>query len=208
VIASFWKLAGTGLLLALLALPASAAKPRPGEGVRARLAPVVNLAGEFDQEKQVQGFRNSLKSSGSFLLAGKRGVVWVTKKPFASTLVLTSKQLTTLQPDGTRQALPGTAGRAATVANSLMLALVTGDVGALEKRFTLAETLNADGTWTLALTPREPALRKAIARVDMSGARYVTHVAIQDAGGDRTLLTFSGLRELPTLTATEAAQFE
>lgn len=206
---SFWKLAGTGLVLALLALPASAAKTKAGEGVRARLAQVETLRGGFTQEKRVQGFRNPLRSSGDFLLSRERGVVWNTRKPFASTLVLTPAQLSMRQADGTRQALPGTGGRAATLANSLMLALVAGDVAALSTRFTLAESLRADGTWTLVLVPREAALRKAIVRIELTGATHVDTVRIDEAGGDRTDLAFADLRDQPaTLTAAEAAQFE
>lgn len=206
---ALWKAAGTGLVLALLALPVAAAAKVAGEGVRARLAPVTVLRGEFSQEKRVKGFRNPLRSSGAFLLSRDKGVVWSTRAPFASTLVLTSAQLSVRQADGSRQALAGGTGRAAALANSLMLALVAGDVATLSNRFKLTETLRPDGTWTLQLVPREAAMRKAITRIELSGATQVTAVRIEEAGGDRTDLVFTGLRNEPaTLSPAEAAQFE
>ena len=206
---SFWKVAGTWLVLALLALPVSAAPKVAGEGVRARLEKIDVLRGDFTQQKRVQGFRNPLRSSGAFLLSRDKGVVWHTKAPFASTLVLTPDQLAVRQADGSRQALAGGSGRAAALANSLMMALVAGDVAALSRRFKLSETLRDEGAWTLVLVPREPALRKAIARIELSGASHVTAVRIEETSGDHTDLAFAQLRSTPaTLTAAEAAQFE
>ena len=57
-------------LLSALALPAHA---KDGDGVRARLAKPAVLRGQFEQQKQLQGFRNPLKSSGDFLLLPNSG---------------------------------------------------------------------------------------------------------------------------------------
>jgi hypothetical protein len=48
------------------------------------------LQGEFEQSKSLKGFKNPLVSKGEFLLARSQGIVWETKQPFASTLVITS----------------------------------------------------------------------------------------------------------------------
>jgi hypothetical protein len=178
--------------------------------VQARLAPVTVLRGRFEQEKHVKGFRNALRSSGDIQIAREHGVVWATRAPFASTLVLTPDQMSVRQADGRRQSLAGGQGsRAVAMVNGLMLAQMTGDVATLGKRFHLEPALHQDGTWTLGLVPREAALKKAFERIELEGGRHVDAVHLLEAGGDRTDLKFLDLRDAPaTLTATEAAQFD
>jgi hypothetical protein len=202
------------LLAGCLCLGAQAkavvAAPDAAAQVQARLAPVTVLRGRFEQDKHVAGFRNALHSSGDFLVARDRGVVWNTRAPFASTLVLTPAQMSVRQPDGTRQSLAGGQGsRAASMINGLMLALVTGDVATLGRHFRLEPALRGDGGWTLGLVPRDGALKKAFARIELEGARHVDAVHLVEAGGDRTDLRFLDLRDAPAaLTPAEAKQFE
>ena len=180
-----------------------------GDGVRARLAKPVVLRGEFVQEKQLHGFRNPLKSSGDFLLLRDRGIAWNTRAPFASSTRLTRKKLLATMPDGSTHVLidastsPGMAA-----VNALLMALVAGDLDALATRFTLKETLRADGGWSLALQPRDAALKQAFSRIVLDGDRYVRGVEIMEPAGDRTRIRFNGLREAPPATRQEAAQLD
>ena len=166
------------LLLALLCALSFAAMAKEGDGVRARLAKPAVLRGEFAQEKQLHGFRNPLKSSGDFLLLRDRGIAWNTRAPFASSTRLTRKKL------------------------------LAGDLDALSTRFTLKETLRADGGWSLALQPRDAALKQAFTSIVLDGDRYVRSVEIAEPGGDRTRIRFAGLREAPPATRAEAAQLD
>ena len=81
--------------------PAVAAEPLAR--VRAQVAQVPLLRGEFRQEKQVAGFRNPLRSSGRFLLARDKGVVWTTLAPFPSETVITQDRILSRQRDGSRR---------------------------------------------------------------------------------------------------------
>ena len=74
----------------LLALPCAAAEPA---GVRELLSKPAVLRGEFEQSRHLHGFHNPLVSQGDFLLARDRGVVWMTRKPFASTTLITKDRL-------------------------------------------------------------------------------------------------------------------
>ena len=62
------------LLIAMLIAMAAPVHAADGDGVRARLAKPAVLRGQFEQQKQLQGFRNPLKSSGDFLLLRDRGI--------------------------------------------------------------------------------------------------------------------------------------
>ena len=197
------------LLVALCAMPALGALAGNADGVQARLAKPAVLRGEFVQEKQLKGFRNPLKSSGDFLLLRERGVLWNTRAPFASTTSLTRGKLLTRLPDGSTQTVIETKDAPAmqSVA-ALMMALMAGDVGALRARFDLTESVHQDGSWTLAMTPRDATLKRAISRIDLQGARHVQAVEIVEAGGDRTRIRFNALKEAPPPTAREAAQLD
>lgn len=193
-------------LLFTLALPAHA---KEGEGVRARLAKPAVLRGQFEQQKQLQGFRNSLKSSGDFLLLRDRGIAWNTRLPFASSTRLTRRKLLATMPDGSTQVLvDSSASPAMAAVNALLMALVAGDLDALATRFTLKESLRAEGGWSLTLQPRDAALKQAFSRIVLDGDRYVRGVEIVEPAGDCTRIRFSGLREAPPATRQEAAQLD
>jgi len=202
--------------LALLAgLPALAQAPvaagrESHDGVRARLAQPAVLRGQFEQRKQLKGFRNPLVSRGNFLLLRERGVAWDTTEPFASSALLTRERLLTTLPDGSRRVVidsSASAGMAA--ANSLLMALVSGDVEALSSQFEAEESLAADGGWTLALQPREPGLQRVFRRIILHGDRHVREVDIEETGGDRTTLRFIDLSDQPAApTAAESARFD
>ena len=84
-------------LVLLAALPVLAQAPAASgqgseAGVRARLAQPAVLRGQFEQRKQLKGFRNPLVSRGNFLLLRERGVAWDTTEPFASSALLTRER--------------------------------------------------------------------------------------------------------------------
>ena len=205
------------LALALLAgagTPALAAPAQPvaakADGVQARMAPVTVLRGRFEQEKQVQGFARPLLSSGDFVLAKDRGVAWNTRAPFASSLVMTPKGWDARRPDGSKQALGNRkVGRAVTLVNRVMMALLAGDVPALERDFEMRETMLPDGRWRLALVPRTASLKRAVRSIELEGGRHIERVAMDDARGDRTVIRFLDVSDKPaTLTPAEAASLD
>jgi hypothetical protein len=178
----------------------------PGDGVRSRLDKVSVLRGQFEQEKQLQGFKNPLKSKGDFLLARDRGVVWNTRSPFASSLVLTRQHLLTQQADGSTKAVAGqNASPAVSTANTLLMALLSGDTDTLSRQFRLTETLSTDGSWRLQLMPKQGPLKKIFKRICLAGDRYVRSVRLEEIRGDRTDIRFLQLGVSPaTLSADEA----
>jgi hypothetical protein len=210
-------------LLATLVLAACASTPalaRPQDtapagqgsdtGVRARLAQPAVLRGTFEQRKQLKGFRNPLVSRGDFLLLRDRGVAWDTTEPFASSTLLTRERLLTRLPDGSqRVVLDAAASPGMAAVNSLLMALVGGDVDALATQFHIEEILSPDGRWMLRLQPKEAALRRVFQRITLRGDRFVREVEIEEAAGDLTSLRFLTIVDQPAVaTAAEAARFD
>jgi len=196
-------LAGAGAAAAAEAPPALLAQ------VRQRLADAPVLRGEFVQRKQLKGFKNPLVSKGDFLVARDRGVVWRTREPFASALVVTRDRLLSRQADGS----VGTqvdAGREPGIRaiNEMLFALMSADLAALSQRFRIdGQLVGADG-WRLALVPRDPALGQWLSRIELEGDRHVRGVRLQEAQGDLSTITLSAQSVAPALTPEEAARFD
>ncbi len=57
--------------------------------VARRLADAPCIRGRFEQTRRLSGFSNPLVSRGDFVLARGRGVVWQTREPFPSSLLVT-----------------------------------------------------------------------------------------------------------------------
>ncbi len=205
------KFAAKSILAAALLFASAAALAADGiDLVRQRIAQVQVLRGGFEQEKQVAGFRNPLRSQGKFLLARDKGVVWTTLKPFPSELVITRERI--LSRDGAgngRVEADASQQPALRQVNAMMFALMGGDVSALASRFDIdAQALPGDA-WSLTLKPKSAGLAKAFTRIDLQGDKYVREVDIVEGGGDRTVLKFVDLSEAPAqLTADEAQRFD
>jgi outer membrane lipoprotein-sorting protein len=200
-----------GLAILFLAAAINVGAAEPVITVNARLAKVAVLRGQFEQEKHLQGFRNPLVSKGDFLLARDRGVVWNTRSPFASTLVLTKDRLLTRQADGSSKTLGGQGGASPAVgtANALLMALLSGDVATLSRQFRLQESSTPDGGWRLQLAPKQGALKKIFKLIELQGDQHVRSVRLEEVRGDRTDIRFLQLRDAPnTLSVDEARQFD
>ncbi len=197
------------LMLACGATLSASAAEATVESITAEVARPAVLRGAFSQEKQVSGFRNPLRSQGRFVVARGHGVIWSTLTPFPSEMVITADRILSRQRDGaTRVELDAREQPALRSVNTILFALMSGDVQALSGQFNVSATREGQG-WTLRLTPKSPVLAKAFASLTLQGDRYVRQVEIIEASKDRTLIAFSALAETPaTLSADEATRLD
>lgn len=203
----------SSLLLGVLLIAGIAPAVRAADDlslIQQRVAQVEVLRGGFEQEKRIAGFKNPLRSQGSFLVARGKGVVWTTLKPFPSEVVITGDRILSRQRDGSsRVEVDGREQPALRSVNAMMFALVSGDVAALSSRFNTQVQAKAGNGWTLSLTPKSAALAKAFTRIVLNGDSYVREVDIEEANGDRTHLRFVELSQTPArLSADEARRFD
>jgi len=176
--------------------------------VRQRLVDAPVQRGEFEQRKTVRGFKHALVSRGDYLVARERGVLWHTREPFESTLVVTRERLLARQADGSvTTRLEAREEPALRAINEMLFALMAGDFQALAERFSIAGGLQ-DGGWHLALTPREAALAHWIAGIDIEGDRHLRQVNLREAQGDSSVLRFSAPSVAPSLTREQEARFD
>ncbi|MCB1567385.1 MAG: outer membrane lipoprotein carrier protein LolA [Xanthomonadales bacterium] len=178
--------------------------------IQARITHVAVLRGAFSQEKQLAGFRHPLRSQGRFLLARDRGVVWTTLKPFPSEMVVTQDRILTRQRDGkTRVEADASQQPALRSINTLLFALMGGNLEALAARFDVADMHSDAAGWHVALTPKAGALTQVFTRITLAGDTTVQEVDMEERSGDRTRIQFSELDDSASpLSSAEAQHFE
>ena len=198
------------LALCLLFVAAPAWAHELADDIRARLSQPELLRGDFEQAKTVTGFAKPLHSSGDFLVARGRGVLWRTDQPFAAELRLTRNEIQTSQGGAVIFKLDAAKEPTVRVINGLMFALLNGDLVQLGELFDFAGSLAATGKgWTLALTPKQPALARLLKKVELQGDTLVRRILIDEANGDKTQIRFLRQRSEPaTLSAAEQARFD
>lgn len=196
-----------GALLAPMAF--AAAPPNLLRDVRQRLVNEPVVRGAFEQRKTVKGFRNPLVSSGEFVVARQRGVLWRTQQPFASSLVVTRDKVIARQADGTvARRLSANEEPAVRTLSETLFAVMSADLSLLAQRFEIdGELVGADG-WKLVLAPRDAALARWVQRVELEGDRFLRVVRMQEGGGDQTQIRMSRHATSAALAADEEAQFE
>ena len=191
------------VMAALLCTTASAGEL--AADVRARLADAPVLRGAFEQQKTVAGFKKPLVSRGDFLVVRDQGVLWNTRKPFASTLALTRKSLAAEhEAGGARFHLESSQEPALAAVNELLLALVSGDMDVLAKRFRVEGSLDGEKGWKLKLTPTDAGVSRIFRRVQLEGDQYVRRVELEEVRGDATVILFDALAQTPPPNSTEA----
>lgn len=174
--------------------------------IAARLADAPLLRGQFEQKKSLAGFKQALVSSGDFLLWRDHGLSWHTRTPFDSRLTLTrhgitqSQGTTTLKMDAKKE--PGLL-----LANDILFALLSGDVSLLAQRFQMSGKLVGAEGWQLRLAPTDAALTKVFKSIELSGARFVQDIRLEDQNGDLTAIRFSQTKQGPAVTPEEVKNF-
>lgn len=177
---------------ALAALCCGAHAGAPIAKIQAMLARPEQLCGRFDQTKHLAGMKKPLASNGRFCVVAGKGVLWRTLKPFPSTLRLTRDEIVNYQGERVAMRLDAKQEPTVRMINSVLFALLAGDLGQLDSLFEVEGS--ADAGWKVALKARSPALAKAIGAISLDGGAYVKNIHIAEASGDRTDIVFSDIK--------------
>lgn len=195
------------LSLALLALAPLAPAAAPVAKIQSLLAKPKVLCGRFDQSKQLAGMKKPLAANGRFCVVAGKGVLWRTLQPFPNTLRLTRDEIVHFQGERVAMRLDAKTEPVVRMINSVLFALLAGDLAQLETLFEVDGTVDG-GNWQVALKAREPGLAQAVGSIRLDGAAYVKNIAISEASGDRTHIVFSAIQSGDAaITAEEAALF-
>jgi hypothetical protein len=165
----------------------------PVAKIQSMLARPKVLCGHFDQSKQLTGLKKPMASNGRFCVVADRGVLWRTLQPFPNTVRLTRDEIIHLQGDRVAMRLDAKQEPAVRTINSVLFALLAGDLGQIEKWFWVDGAIHDNG-WSVTLKVREPAMTSVISSVALEGGAYVKNITINEAGGDRTSIVFSKIQ--------------
>lgn len=184
--------------LVFISLQASAAE------VAVAVDPDQVLRGEFEQQRHLTGFDRPVISGGRFVVAGDRGVLWRTERPFRFDLVIT--------PNGLLQVVPGKApvqsmaahSRGAEIFATFADILGSGHIDQAPHGFRVEEKPGPGRAWSRTLTPISGQLSAQLESITIYGSEFVDKVDVLRRNGDRDLLKFSrqSVSEAP-LTADE-----
>jgi hypothetical protein len=192
--------------LALTSLPSLAAAPIAR--IQAMLSTPKTFCGNFEQSKQLEGFKKPLVSTGRFCVVAGKGVLWHTLKPFPTTLRLTRDQIVQVQGERVAMRLDAKQEPMVRTINSVLFALLAGDLAQLETLFDVDGSIRGD-RWGVFLKARDASLAKAIGGVQIEGGAFVSNIVISESSGDRTSIRFSDMTKgNVTLTAEEAKSLE
>ncbi|MGL4921524.1 outer membrane lipoprotein carrier protein LolA [Aeromonas sp. 30P] len=192
----------TLLLLALLSWPALAITLAD---VQQQLTAADARSARFEQERQISGLTQALRSSGELLLVKGKGLWWQQLKPFPLTLTLTPTRMVQQLPGQPAQTLDSPQ---LLEFSNLMLALFDPSEAALDNYF--RHKLASEGEeWTLTLEPIRSPLDKVFASLVLKGRHELASLAIHDKQGDVTQIRFVDwqLKTLP-LSTEEQSRFD
>ena len=179
----------------------------PTAKIQSMIAKPTVLCGRFDQTKQLVGLKKPVKSSGRFCIVADKGVLWRSERPFANTIKLTRDEIVQLQGERVAMRLEAKKEPTVRMINSVLFALLAGDLDQLEKLFEIDGDVNHQ-SWHVTLKPRTAALERAIGAITLDGAEYVKNIAINESSGDRTSIAFSAIQTGEgAMTVDEAALF-
>lgn len=195
------------LLLAALLAGADARASDLVDRVNRQLQHPAVLRGQFEQQRQLAGFSKPMLSRGRFTVARERGALWLTDSPFSSQLILTRDALIQKNGASVSQRLDASQEPALRAINSVLFALLAGDLSALEQRFTLQGEVGARG-WSLRLIPRDAAWKQVMTRIELRGSTHIDTLDMLDINKDSTHIRFLNTTTDTALRPDEVARFE
>lgn len=177
--------------------------------VASRLVDVQVIRGRFEQTRRLSGFVNPLVSRGDFVVARGHGVLWNTSEPLRSSLLVTSDRLVVRGADGkVQQQMQADTQPAMRVMGESIIAVLRSDLRSLSARFEVSGQAIGKTRWELTLTPTDAGVRRAFARIELSGDRFVREVRLEEASGDSTVVRMIGPVAGDRLTPDEEQRFE
>lgn len=202
-------------LVPVLVLPCAApVAAAPAEGrlaaeVAARLTQAPVVRGKFEQRRYLSGFDKPLVSRGDFVVSRAHGMVWTTRAPLVSTLVVSADGLVVRGADGAvQQRIGATVQPGVGMMAESVLAVMRGDMAGLSHAFEIDGTLVGARGWKVALVPRDARLRQALSRIALSGDQHVRALTVGETGGDRTEVRLYELSTAEALSADEERGFD
>jgi len=156
----------------------------------AKLAENPIVKGNFAQEKHLDRFDRSLKSSGNFIIVAGKGMVWETLRPFPSTMILEKDFMVQSRPDGQKSVLSAQGNETFVQLADVISSVFSGQSQGLLKNFEVY-FLGSVSNWNMGLLPRDSIIASFAMKITMSGDSAIRSIRIFEQNGDVITYTLS-----------------
>jgi hypothetical protein len=185
-------------------LPDPAAEPA-WRTLFAELAPKGSRESSFVERRYFPFRRQPVVLTGEIRIAPGLGLSLDYLTPEPRILIADRRGLLMRDGRGHERAVPG--GFRARESVSALIDILRFDVPALRRDFVI-HGLRADGNWTLAFVPRDPALAGGLSAVTVSGAGAVpAEIDLVRSADRRVVIDLRGARENVVFTPAERARY-
>lgn len=141
-----------------------------------------DVSGDFNQTKNITGFKRAILSSGEFSIK-KSQFVMTTLKPVFSSVKVDENGVFVMQNNQWQKE-----SKSADI--TLLLNIINLNIDALKPEF----DINLVGTkenWQVSLTPKGYLISKIFKSIEIFGTNYVKKIVLTEINGDETINEFS-----------------
>lgn len=152
------------------------------------------LTGQFRHSRHLREIPKPLIALGEFTLVRDLGVLWHTRQPFDSVVVLTGAGLAQSDDGGPVQRVSADEQPAVRLLRNIFMALFTLDTQTLARDFDLFGVEDKQANrWIIGLKPRAETIAGVFSEATVAGADDVEQIVLTDARGDRTVIDLTGI---------------
>ncbi|MCQ2583278.1 MAG: outer membrane lipoprotein carrier protein LolA [Treponema sp.] len=168
--------------------------------------------GDFTQIKAVNSAKGKreLKSSGVYLFCVD-GIVWETKKPFPSSMIVTPSVITQVGADGSKKEINAKDNQSFASIASTLVAIFSNDLSLLQKNFTVDFKAAADNSWEMNLLPKDSTISSVVGKIVLKGksngkSTSLDSIILTENGGNTVTYQFTNQTYSKELTSDEKAK--
>ncbi len=165
----------------------------------AYLPETCNQTGLYQQQKSIAGLSKQLETSGSFVFACEKGLLWYASAPLNETLVYELQGSTQLIPAaGAPKKISGAVQKQL---GKMLNHLIGGDHRYIEKTFSVAQTDTG-----VRLTPRNKRMEKFLRSIDITRTDGAVSLYMQHQGEEFTAIKVYQLQALASASFEQCQQ--
>lgn len=161
--------------------------------------------GEFKQVRTIKKLNREFVSTGSFAIDRQSGIVWDTRKPFATVFWVGDDAMVQLDPArNTKKTVSVKENPVFAEFSKTIQSVFSGNYGELERNFKIYFEKKGDA-FTVGLVPKESAVARVVASIVLEGTKELDKVKITDGDGNPVVYEFSAHGHFQDLESVDGA---
>ena len=161
--------------------------------------------GEFKQVRTIKKLNREFVSTGSFAIDRQSGIVWDTRKPFATVFWVGDDAMVQLDPArNTKKTVSVKENPVFAEFSKTIQSVFSGNYGELERNFKIYFEKKGNA-FTVGLVPKESAVARVVASIVLEGTKELDKVKITDGDGNPVVYEFSAHGHFQDLESVDGA---